>query len=163
MGLFSVECWHLPRGWNTCKRVHVVQYQNIAKNDTSCCFVPNIWIFAKWIFFLKYHHLSVVDRRLLHFIKAESSTWRGKPYQNKNRCSFINFGEFYLDQRMVKWMVVLPALNMWIFTTRLSVSKSISSHERKIWCLLRGVVFPLVVCADHGISSHRAVILEIIN
>ena len=83
--------------------------------------------------------------------------------QHRHMCSFINFGEFYLDQWMVEWMVVLPALNMWIFTTRLSVSKSISSHERKIWCLLRGVVFPLVVCADHGISSHEAVILEIIN
>ena len=48
-------------------------------------------------------------------------------------------------------------------TIRMSVAKSISSHERQIWCLLRGVVFPLVVCADHGISSHRAVILQIIN
>ena len=48
-------------------------------------------------------------------------------------------------------------------TIRMSVTKSISSHERQIWCLLCGVVFPLVVCADHGISSHGAVILEIIN
>ena len=48
-------------------------------------------------------------------------------------------------------------------TIRMSVTKSISSHERQIWCLLCGVVFPLVVCADHGISSHRAVILQIIN
>ena len=78
-------------------------------------------------------------------------------------CSFINFGEFYLDQWMVEWMVVLPALNVQIFTTRLSVSKSISAHDRPIWCLLCGVVFLLVVCADHGISSHGAVILEIIN
>ena len=92
-----------------------------------------------------------------------SKTRKENRKQHRHRCSFINFGVFYLDQWMVEWMVVLPALNMQIFTTQLSVSKSISTHERKMWCLLRGVVFPLVVCADHGISSHRAVILEIIN
>ena len=48
-------------------------------------------------------------------------------------------------------------------TIRMSVAKLISSHDRPIWCLLCGVVFLLVVCADHGISSHGAVILEIIN
>ena len=48
-------------------------------------------------------------------------------------------------------------------TIRMSVAKSISSHERQIWCLLCGVVFLLIVCADHGISSHGAVILEIID
>ena len=34
--------------------------------------------------------------------------------QHRHMCSFINFGEFYLDQWMVEWMVVLPALNIYV-------------------------------------------------
>ena len=56
-----------------------------------------------------------------------------------------------------------PWIDYLDLTIRMSVAKLISSHDRPIWCLLCGVVFLLVVCADHGISSHGAVILEIIN